>query len=137
LQQRHLYKGCFITRQFPFENTRLLVQGVTVTGLPKNALTQHWGARVARTPFDQHNIEQKIDFNLIYWEGMDKVMKSFPEMFCGWITKQVLHFNSTNCQLSHINHTGTVKNICPSCGCKDKSPGYITCCQDPCKIFPI
>ncbi len=39
----------FITRQFPFENTRLLVTGFTVTGLPKSALTQHWGARVVRT----------------------------------------------------------------------------------------
>jgi hypothetical protein len=74
---------------------------------------------------------QKIDFNLIYWEGMDKVIKSFPEMFCVWITKQVLHFNGTNCQLSCIDHTGTVKNICPSCGCRDKSPGHIPCCWDP------
>jgi hypothetical protein len=42
----------FITRQFPFKNTRLLVKGVTVTGLTKNALTHHWRARVARTLFD-------------------------------------------------------------------------------------
>ncbi len=43
----------FITRQFLFENTRLLVKGVTVTISPKNALTQHWGGRVVRTLFDQ------------------------------------------------------------------------------------
>jgi hypothetical protein len=101
------------------------------TGLLKIALTQHWGARVVRTLFDQQNIVQKIDFNLIYWEGMDKVMKSFPEMFRVWITKQVLHFNGTNHQLSCKDCARTVKNICPSCDCRDKSPGQITCCWDP------
>ncbi len=46
----------FISRKFPFENTRLLVKGVTVTGLQKSVLTQHWGARVVRTLFYQQNI---------------------------------------------------------------------------------
>jgi hypothetical protein len=58
-------------------------------------------------------------------------MKSFPEMFCVWITKQLLHFNGTNCQLSLIDCTGTVKKMYPSYGCRDKSPGHITNFGDP------
>jgi hypothetical protein len=71
----------FITNTYPFETTRLMVKGVTVTGLPKTAITHYWGARVAQTLFNCRNIVRKVDFHLVYWEGMDKVMKSFPEMF--------------------------------------------------------
>ncbi len=71
----------FITNTYPFETTRLMVKGVTVTGLPKTATTHYWGARVAQTLFNCRNIVRKVDFHLVYWEGMDKVMKSFPEMF--------------------------------------------------------
>jgi hypothetical protein len=121
----------FITSHYHFKNTRLLVKGDIVTGLQKNAITQHWGTRVAKTLFDQRNIARKVDFNLVYWEVMGKVMKSFPELFPVWVTKQVLHFNGTNRQLSWIDHTGTLKNICPSCGCRDKSPSHITHCWVP------
>ncbi len=48
---------------------------------------------------------QKVDFNLVYWEGMEKVIKSFQEMFLVWVTKQVAHFNRTNRQLTQIDHT--------------------------------
>ena len=84
---------CFISSSLPFENTRLLVKGRTVTGSPKNAITQSWGARVAQTLFHQRNIVQKMDFTLVYWEQLEKVMKSFPEMFQVWVTKQVPDFN--------------------------------------------
>ncbi len=90
----------FITNTYPFEITRLTVKGVTVTGLPKTAITHYLGARVAQTLFHCWNIVPKVDFHLVYWEGMDKVMKSFPEMFQVWATKQVLHFNGTNRQLA-------------------------------------
>jgi hypothetical protein len=90
----------FITNTYPFETTRLMVKGVTVTRLPKTAITHYWGARVAQTLFHHQNIVRKVDFHLVYWEGMDKVMTSFPEMFQVWVTKQVLHFNGTNLQLA-------------------------------------
>jgi hypothetical protein len=56
----------FISSNFPFENTRFLVEGVTVKGLPKNAITQSWGARVAQTLFHRRNIVWKVEFNLVY-----------------------------------------------------------------------
>jgi hypothetical protein len=121
----------FITNTYFFETTRLMVKGVTVTGSPKTAITHYWGARVAQTLFHCQNIVRKVDFHLVYWKGMDKVMKSFPEMFQVWITKQVSHFNGMNHQLARLDHTRTIKNICPSCGCRDESPSHITCCQDP------
>jgi hypothetical protein len=116
----------FISSNFPFENTRLLVKGRTVTGSPKNAITQSWGARVARKLFHCRNIVREVDFNLIYWEGMGKVMKSLSEMFCIWVTKQASHFNGTNCQLAWMDRTRKIQNICPNCGCRDESPSHIT-----------
>jgi hypothetical protein len=53
-------------------------------------------------------------------------MKSFPEIFCVWITNQVLRFNCMSRQLSQIDCTGTVKNVCPNCGCRDKSQSHST-----------
>ena len=95
----------FISSNIPFKNTRLLVKGRTVTGSPKNAFTQSWGARITQKLFHQRNIVGIDDFNLVYWEGMEKVMKSFPEMFRVWVTKQVSHFNETNHQLAQIDCT--------------------------------
>ncbi len=71
----------FITNTYPFETTRLMVKGVTVTGLPKTTITHYWGARVAQTLFHCQNIVCKLDFHLVYWEGIYKVMKSLLEMF--------------------------------------------------------
>ena len=56
-------------------------------------------------------------------------MASYPEMFATWVTKHVSHFCGTNRQLSRIEGSG-VLNICPSCGCRDKSPSHITKCQE-------
>jgi hypothetical protein len=79
-----------------------MVKGVTVIGLPKTAIIHYWGARVAQTLIHHWNIVRKVDFHLVYWEGMDKVMKYFPEVFRVWVTKQVSHFNGTNHQLAQI-----------------------------------
>jgi hypothetical protein len=61
---------------------------------------------------------------------MEPVLKSFPEMFRVFVTKHVSHFCGTNKQLSRIDD-GTTKNVCPSCGCPDKTPSHITKCLDP------
>ena len=74
---------------------------------------------------------QKADFNMVYWEGMGKVMNLLSETFCIWVTKQVSHFNGTTRQLARMDHTRKIKNVCPNCGCRDESPSHITCCQDP------
>ena len=59
---------------------------------------------------------------------MEQVMKSFPEMFRVWVTKQVSHFQGTNRQLSRIDRR--ILNVCPSCGCPDEATSHITRCRD-------
>jgi hypothetical protein len=77
---------------------------------------------------------QTNDFPLVYWEGVHKVMKSFPEMFRVWIMKQVSHFNGTNRMLSQYPVTETRKKMenrgCPNCRCFDESTLHITRCRD-------
>ena len=41
----------FIYSNLSFKNMRLLVKGRSVTGSPKNAITQSWGAKVAQKLF--------------------------------------------------------------------------------------
>jgi hypothetical protein len=56
---------------------------------------------------------RKENFPFVYWEGMERVMKSLPEMFHVWVTKHVSHFQGTNQQLSRIDIL--VLNVCQSC----------------------
>jgi hypothetical protein len=60
---------------------------------------------------------------------MEKVVRSFPEMFRVWVAKHVSHFQGTNWQLSWI--CKTIRNVCPSCGCWDAAMFHTTWCCDP------
>jgi hypothetical protein len=61
-------------------------------GVPKNSITELWGEQVAQSLYDRGGVASKENFPFVYWEGMDHVMKSFPEMFSVWVTKNVSHF---------------------------------------------
>ena len=62
----------FISSNLPFKSTKLLVNGRVVTGSSKQAITQSWGEKVAQTLFHRRNMVRMADFNMVYWEGMDK-----------------------------------------------------------------
>jgi hypothetical protein len=74
-------------------------------------------------------VVSKENFPFVYWEGMEHVLKSFPEMFCVWVTKHVSDFQGTYWQLSRIDKL--VLNACPSCKCHDESTSHITWCRNP------
>jgi hypothetical protein len=98
-------------------------------GSHKNATNELWGEQVAQALYDKWGVVSKENFPFVYWKGMEHVMKSFPEMFCVWVTKHVSHFQGTNQQLSRIDKW--VLNVCPSCNCHDESTSHITWCHDP------
>ena len=79
--------------------------------------------------YDRQGVVSNENFPFVYWEGMERVMKSFPDMFCVCVTKHVSDFQGTNQQMSPIDKL--VLNTCPSCNCHDKSTSQITCCRDP------
>ncbi len=68
----------------------------TVYGVPQNAITELWGEQVAQVLYDRRGMVSKENFPFVYWEGMERIMKLFPEMFRVWVTKHVSHFQGTN-----------------------------------------
>ncbi len=119
----------FILRIFPSEKVCVEVSGEQVTGSPKNAITELWGEQIAQALYDGRGVVSKANLPFIYWEGMERVMKLFPEMFRIWVTKHVSHFHGTHQQLSHIDES--VLNVCPSCNCHDEPASHITWCHNP------
>jgi hypothetical protein len=74
-------------------------------------------------------VVSKENFSIIYWEGIELVLKSFPEILRVWVTKHVSPFQGTSQQLSLIDKS--VLNVCPSCKCHDESTFHITWCHNP------
>ena len=118
----------FISSNFPFEDIRVFVGGKKIIANPRRAISNHWGGKVARELYHDRSIIHKRDFHLVYWDGVEEVMASYPEMFQTWVTKHVSHFCGTNRQLSRID--SEVSNACPSCGSPDESPSHITKCLE-------
>ncbi len=114
----------FISSIFPLEKICVEISGERVLGSPKNAITELWGEQVAQALYDRRGVATKENFLFVYWEGIERVMKLFPEMFC-----HVSHFQGTNRQLSRIDRS--ILNVCLSCKCHDKSTSHITWCRDP------
>ncbi len=119
----------FISTIFPSEKVCVEIAGEWVTGSPKNAITELWREQVAQALYDRQGVVSKENFPFVYWEGMEHVMKLFPEMFHIWVTKHVSHFQGTNRQLSCIDKL--VMNVCPSCKCHDEPTSHITQCHNP------
>jgi hypothetical protein len=119
----------YILSIFLSEKVCVEISGERVTGSPKNAITLLWGEQVAQALYDRWGVVSTVNFPFIYWEGMERVMKLFLEMFCIWVTRRVLYFQGTNQQLSRIDKL--VLNVCPICSCHDKSTSHITRCRDP------
>jgi hypothetical protein len=86
----------FILSIFPLEKVCIEIARERVTGSPKNAITELWGEHVAQVLYDRQGMVSKEDFPFVYWEGMERIMKLFPEMFYVWVTKHVSHFQGTN-----------------------------------------
>ena len=58
--------GQYISSCFPFEDLRLLVNGVKVTGAANRAISNFWGSKVARQLFHDRRMINTYDFNLVY-----------------------------------------------------------------------
>jgi hypothetical protein len=108
------------------EKVTISIAGERISGSPKGAIHANWGRLVAQEYFSNWKYVSKTLFDHIYWDGMEAVMKLFPQMFRTWITKQVAHFNGTKRQLFCWDKS--VKNVCPSCQCVDESTAHITRC---------
>ena len=119
----------FISSKFPFERLLVELDGVKVTGAPRMAFERHWGAKIARKLYHEKHMINKYEFNLVWWDGVDKTMYDFPRMFRVFVTTQRSKFCGMNCRLSCFDDSA--ENVCPSCGKEDESLKNITRCRDP------
>jgi hypothetical protein len=71
----------FISSIFLSEKVCVEIAGEWVTGSPKNEITELWGEQVAQVLYDRRGMLSKENFPFVYWEGMESVLKLFPEMF--------------------------------------------------------
>jgi hypothetical protein len=86
----------FISSIFLLEKVCVKIARERVTGSPKNAITELWEEQVTQILYNRQGGVSKENFPFVYWEGMERVLKSFPEMFRVWVTKHVSHFQGTN-----------------------------------------
>ena len=121
--------GKYIDRDFPFEQVRISIKGKKVSGSLRKATNDHWSYITAKHFFHTRRIVNRHDFDIVYWDGVERAMHGFPKMFRAFVTKQVSRFCGTNRQLSRIDPK--VENVCPSCGRTDESSKHITRCTDP------
>jgi hypothetical protein len=68
------------------------------------------------------------DFDLVYWDGMGKVMDKFPKTFQDWVTRHISDFNGCNCYLARFTSTD---NVCNSCGKENEDTSHMTRCRHP------
>ena len=107
------------------------------SSLGVDAIYRLWGYMTARALF--HNCKvNRLDhflFNLLYWQGMDKVMtksKKFSCRFCTWVAKQVSGCCGVNAFLSKWDNS--VTDRCPSCNGKGETTVHVTIYFDPARV---
>ena len=118
----------FISSKFPFEKLSVTLDGTKVTGSLRKAFESFWGAKEAHQFFHDKHIVHKTSFNLVWWEGMAKVMSSFPRLYRNWVTKHVSEFCGTNQQMWYWDKSKNDPK-CPCCGVVDENTMHITRCQ--------
>ena len=124
-----LQEGRFIESIFPHEDIVVMVGGDKVTGALTPVITRTWGDEAAREHYHIKNIIHRDNFDLVYWDGLEKVMNSAPEMWSVWVTKQVSGFCGTNHMLR--NFQDGVVDQCPNCLCTPERATHIFNCRDP------
>ena len=124
-----LVSSRYILRVFPGEDMVVHVAGTKVTGSARPLLLRTWGEGEAREHYHDAKLIHRDDFDSVYWDGMEKLMASVPEMFAIWATKQTSGCCATNHHLRHID--GVTEDRCPNCKCSPERADHISRCLDP------
>ena len=83
----------FIDSDFPFEQVHVKVEGKKMTGSPcQTFMNYSWSRRIARSFFHDKHILDWAYFPLVYWDGVEKVLMDFPQMFRTFITNTCQSF---------------------------------------------
>ena len=91
----------FVSTKFPFEKLMVKSGGEKLTGNLRRALDNLQGERTARTYLDSKDIVKSDDVPVVWWDGMENLMKGYPKMYRVWITKHVSGCCGTNKMMSY------------------------------------
>ena len=72
---------------------------------------------------------EEHDFDLVYWEVLPRVLKSFPSTFRDWLSKHVVGMCGVNSHLSKWQ--AETQNRCPCCKRLNENIYHLTTCSDP------
>ena len=97
--------------------------------LPMDSVWTALGGKGCRELVLWKHMIHKYEFNLVWWDGVKKVVYESPKMFRVFVTMQKSKFCCTNRRLYRFDDL--VKNVCPSCDKENESLQHITGCRDP------
>ncbi len=115
---------------FPFEPIRFKLSGQSVSGSPCLALELDWGYCIAKSLFNEKNIIRAGDFDLVWWDGMRRVMNGYPKMYRVWLTKHMSEFSRNNVQMYYWSK-GKHLPKCEFCCTDNEYNMHICWCKDP------
>ena len=81
-----------ISSKFPFKKMRVEMNDTKVTGSPRAALEHHWGYTAAKEFNHSKRMINKYEFQLVWWDVIEKTMVGFPKMFRVFVTNQTSFF---------------------------------------------
>ncbi len=70
---------------FLFEPVHFKLLGQRVSGSPCLALELNWGYCIVKALFGKKNIIRVHDFDLVWCNGMRRVMNGYPKMYRVWL----------------------------------------------------
>lgn len=113
----------------PDESAAVLVKGVKVTGDIADAVRFAKGmedARVFLTKFEGWTEQQ---FEFVDWKNLHMALKSKPDAYKTWLSKQHSGFCGTRVQVGHYSGNPDSDIGCPNCGCDEKAE-HLCICMD-------
>ena len=128
--RRAIRNGChFIDSTFPWESLQFRIQGNKVLCSPTKAIQEAFSRQTARLFYDSKIIISSSDFELVYWDGLKRVMAWWPLTVRAGYSKILAKFIGVNYFLHQISH-GKIDAKCPCCSHPDQTTKHIILCQN-------
>ena len=86
----------FIDSDFPFKKQRVKRNGKKITGNLRREIDNLTGERTAQRYLAKSGRISRENFNNVWWDGMEHLMKSYPKMYGVWLTKHASGCCGTN-----------------------------------------
>ena len=127
--RRAICTGQFIKSTFSQEYVQLRIRGNKVLRSPTKAIQEAFSRRTAQVFYDQKGIISSEDYELVYWNGLARVMASWPMTVRAAYSKTLVKFIGVNHFLNQIS-LGQVDAKCPCCSHPDETTKHIILCQN-------